>query len=284
MFKHFIITRFNLPSADWNKNKNKKSVLTDEWHTKRFKVFKDFCFSSVAAQTNKNFEWLVFFDTNTPVKFKEIIVKLESEFKNFSPVFVDDMSYFLPTIQSYIAKCKEDYIITSRLDNDDCISKFYIEEIQKRFDNQNFMAIDFVDGYTVQTQPSVKIGKRWDQYNPFISLIEKNKNPRSVWFVTRHSHWKRENNILQIRNIRIWSSVIHDENFTNSFYGYGNALPSEFFENFKISEVKRNHILENIIPYENWKKESLNNYLYSFWNYTAKKLKKKLGFYKYKKN
>ncbi len=281
MFKHFIITRFNLKQEGWNTNKNNKAILTEEWHKNRFKLFTDFCFSSVASQTNKNFEWLVFFDTNTPKKYKDIIISLELKMSNFIPVFVDDMSYFLPSIKSYIAKNNEKYIITSRLDNDDCISKFYVEEIQKRFNNQDFMALDFVDGYTIQTQPNVKIGKRFDQYNPFISLIEKNNNPKSVWFL-RHSHWKREKNIEQIRGVRTWASIIHQENKVNEFFGYGDVNFDKFFNDFEIGKQQKEELLKNVIPYSKWKYQSIKNANASYWNYTFKNIKKKLGVYKLK--
>ncbi len=281
MFKHFIITRFNLKQEGWNTNKNDKAILTEEWHENRFKLFIDFCFSSVNSQTNKNFEWLVFFDTNTPQKYKDIIASLELKMGNFIPVFVDDMSYFLPSIKSYIAKNKEKYVITSRLDNDDCISKFYVEEIQKRFDNQDFLALDFVDGYTIQTHPDVKIGKRFDQYNPFISLIEKNINPKSVWFL-RHSHWKREKNIEQIRGVRTWTSIIHQENKVNEFFGYGDVNFEAFFKDFVISNQTKDVLLKDVIPYSKWKYQSLKNLNASYWNYTFKNIKKKLGVYNLK--
>ncbi|NOQ92400.1 MAG: hypothetical protein GQ552_06770 [Flavobacteriaceae bacterium] len=54
MFKHFIITRFNLKQEGWNTNKNNKAILTEEWHENRFKLFINFCFSSVRSQTNRN--------------------------------------------------------------------------------------------------------------------------------------------------------------------------------------------------------------------------------------
>ncbi|NOQ92401.1 MAG: hypothetical protein GQ552_06775 [Flavobacteriaceae bacterium] len=224
---------------------------------------------------------MVFFDINTPQKYKNIIVSLELKMSNFIPVFVDDMSCFLPSIKSYIAKSKEKYVITSRLDNDDCISKFYVEEIQKRFNNQNFMALDFVDGYTIQIQPEVKIGKRFDQYNPFITLIEKNSNPKSVWFL-RHSHWKKEKNIEQIRGVRTWISIIHQENKVNEFFGYGDVNFDTFFNDFEIVKQQKEELLKNIIPYSKWKYQSLKNLNASYWNYTFKNIKKRLGVYKLK--
>lgn len=281
MFKHFIITRFNLRQTGWDTNKNNKAVLTEEWHENRFQLFTNFCFSSVKSQTNKNFQWLVFFDTNTPAKYKSIIEALALEMKNFIPVFIDDMSDFLPSVRSYLSKYKEDYIITSRLDNDDSISKFYVEEVQNRFNRQDFMAIDFVDGYTIQTQPDIKIGKRFDQYNPFITLIERNIDPKSVWFI-RHSHWKREKNIQQVRGVRTWASVIHQENKVNEFFGYGNVNMDHFFEDFKMSDQQQKEISQNAIPYEKWKFQSLINLNASYWNFTFKNVKKNLGVYKYK--
>ena len=84
MFKHFLITRFNLRNPKWISDKKNVAVLTDEWHENRFKLFDEFCFKSVSAQTNTNFEWLVFFDTTTPQKFKEHIAEMREMFRESS--------------------------------------------------------------------------------------------------------------------------------------------------------------------------------------------------------
>ncbi|WP_242086815.1 glycosyltransferase [Aestuariivivens sediminis] len=281
MFKHFLITRFNLRNPDWTTSKKNKSVLTEEWHENRFELFKDFCFESVAAQTNTNFEWLVYFDITTPEKYKTIIHTLQEKMDNFIPIFIDGMSLFLPSIKSYIEKCPEDYIITSRIDNDDCLGINYIKEIQSHFDKQDFLAIDFIDGYTLQIHPSIKLGKRLDQYNPFISLIEKNINPRTVWSI-RHSHWKREKQVVQIKDKRLWASIIHQENKVNEFEGYGEVDLSRFFQNFVISTAWEKKIKENAIPQSKWKLQSTLNFMDSLWDYTFRNIKKAVGVYKIK--
>lgn len=281
MYQHYLITRFNLRASNWKVSKSNKMVLTDEWHKNRFQLFTDYCFSSVLSQTNQNFKWLVYFDISTPDKYKSIIESLESQMENFIPIFIDGMDNFLPEIKSYISKSDEKYLITSRLDNDDSISKHYIEEVQKRFDKQDFMALDFIDGYTIQTHPSVKIGKRLDQFNPFITLIEKNKKPKSVWHV-RHSHWKRERNVTKIRDIRIWAAIIHQENKINSFVGFDDVNLDDFFENFIIAESEKQNIKEKLIPIAEWKKLSRSNYISSIWNFGFKSFKKSLGVYKFK--
>lgn len=281
MFAHFLITRFNLRKDDWKFSKKKETLLNNQWHKNRFKLFNDFCFSSVSSQTNKNFKWLVFFDITTQKEYREIISEMKSRMDNFIPIFIDGMDNFYPSIKAYISNCKKSYIITSRLDNDDCISNSYIEEVQKRFNNQDFMALDFIDGYTIQIHPIIKIGKRLDQFNPFISLIEKGNNAKTVWYM-RHSHWKREKNILQIRDVRIWASVIHHENKVNEFLGYGRINLNSFFGNFKISREQKKSIQTNLIPYSKWRIQSFFNMWNSYWNRTFKNIKKWIGVYKYK--
>lgn len=279
MFKHFLITRFNLRRDDWTTNKKKIAVLTEEWHKNRFKLFNDYCFPSVKSQTNTDFLWLVHFDTTTPDKYKKIISSLQEEMANFIPIFIDGMSNSLPSIKSYINDFDEEYIITSTLDNDDCISKHYIEEVQNRFDKQEFMALDFIDGFTIQTQSEIKIGKKLHQYNPFISLFEKNNVPKTVFFYT-HRNWKKEKNVLQVRGIKIWSSVIHHENKVNEFTGYGKVSIDDFFEDFKIDSTQQKYIEANNLPLSKWRLESVLNNLSSYWKYRFKNFKKWLGFYK----
>ena len=280
MYKHYLITRFNLRKSDWVSDKKNVEVLTDEWHHNRFNLFIDFCFSSVNAQINTNFEWLVFFDETTTEKYRTIIASLEKQMPNFTPVFVNGMDEFLPTINSIIGTCKEDYIISSRIDNDDCLSKFYIEEIQKRFNKQDYMAFDFINGYTIQIEPDIKVAKRLDQFNPFITLIEKNTNPKSVWNV-RHSHWKREKNITQIKDVKIWASVIHQENKINGFGGFGNVNLDRFLNEFIIAEHQVKKIKEHVIPKSKWWSLSKNAYR-SYSNLYFKNLKRSLGVYKLK--
>ena len=281
MFQHFLITRFNLKKTDWTTNKKNVAVLTEEWHKNRFKLFTDYCFPSVASQVNKNFIWIVFFDTSTSETYRKIIASLEKEMSNFKPIFIDGMDLFLPSIKEYIENFDEDYIITTGIDNDDCISNFFIDEIQNKFNKQEFMLLDFVDGYTIQTQSEIKIGKKLHQYNPFISLFEKNDNPKTIKNVS-HRNWKKEKNVVQIRDVRIWSSVIHHENKVNEFTGYGNVNVANFFTKFTISEKQKTFIITHNKPKSNWQIESILNFLSSYWKFIFKNFKRSLGFY-YKK-
>lgn len=280
-YKHYIITRFNLRKSDWTTGKNNIPVLTDQWHDNRFELFINFCFPSVAGQTNNNFEWLVFFDSSTKPKYRGIIEDLQKQFTGFKPYYIDGMEAFFPSIHNLIKTCNSPYLITSRLDNDDCLNKNYVETVQNEFTQQDFLALDFVNGYTLQMGKHYKLGKKLHVFNPFISLIEKNENPQTVWS-KNHAEWKHEPRIKTIEKKWIWMSLIHLENKVNEFTGYGFLNAELVLENFTINSEKKKHILEHLKPPLNWVFQNVINYCSSYLNFHFKLLKRNLGFYKSK--
>src|SRR6478735_10278904 len=60
---HFILTRFNV------KNFYHCEEPTDEWLKGRLDLFRTYCLPSFEGQTNKNFRWLVFVDSESPEWF-----------------------------------------------------------------------------------------------------------------------------------------------------------------------------------------------------------------------
>ena len=104
MFKHYLITRFNLRADNWEGTTNNEQLLTDEWMDNRMWLFENFCFPSVIGQTNQNFEWLLFFDSNTKEIYKNRILELVALQSNFKVFFVDAMPSFMPELLKYIAK------------------------------------------------------------------------------------------------------------------------------------------------------------------------------------
>lgn len=279
LYKHYLITRFNLRNEDWKTSKSGSLVLTEEWLKNRFLLFESICIPSVQNQTNQQFTWLVFFDENTPQKYKQKITGYSRIFSNFIPVFINGMPEFLPSIQTEIKKSNSEYIITSRIDNDDCISKDYIDEIQKNFERQKFLALDFPDGYTLQIKPRVKIGYRLQVYNPFVTLIEKNDNPQSVWSKETHGSWKKEKNVKRIKNKRVWMSIIHLENKKNQFVGFGKVDLKILFNDFPISPDIQSALVQQK-PKSLINLQSLRNRVTSNWRVFYKDVKKSAGLYK----
>ena len=83
MFQHFILTRFNLRKKGWDETKSQSKVLTDKWMENRLELFEQYCYSSIKAQTKKDFEWLVFFDKTTPLIFPNSYLFMQMEWTIF---------------------------------------------------------------------------------------------------------------------------------------------------------------------------------------------------------
>ncbi|KAF2516856.1 hypothetical protein E0W68_11615 [Flavobacterium salilacus subsp. salilacus] len=284
MFSHYLITRFNLKNPKWDVTKNNESLLTDEWLEHRLWLFENFCLPSVVAQTNKNFTWLIYFDVTTPNAYRQKIEALIAGNSNIKLFYIEGMPAFYPEIKKLItAETKGvPYLITSRIDNDDCIRNSFINEVQNKFKKQDYMAIDVIKGYSLQIKPVIMLGKKEHIFNPFISLIEKNDNPKTVW-LNDHNHWKKETRIMQITDKRLWMSIIHEKNKVNEFDGYGNVKWDDVKSDFILSTAMEANISKNILPHSKWAWTSFKNGLYVNWVLFNKMLKKALGIYRLKK-
>ena len=51
-FTHYLITRFNVPVKNWDRDKAGKPVLDDAWMHNRLDLFRRYCVPGVANQTN----------------------------------------------------------------------------------------------------------------------------------------------------------------------------------------------------------------------------------------
>lgn len=283
MFKHYLITRFNLRNKNWDVTKNNETLLTREWMTHRIGLFSNFCLPSVANQTNTDFQWLLFFDQTTDEGFKQELETLVKPYPHFKSFYVDGMDAFHPSIKAYVSEDSKEssHIITSRIDNDDCIHKEYIDTIQQQFTSQDFMAIDVLKGYSLQISPEIMLGKKEHIFNPFISLIEKNIEPKTVWF-SDHNMWKKESRRIEIANKRLWMSIIHEKNKVNEFDGYDNVDWNSIKSDFIVSESVDKKVTSEIIPHSQWRYLSFKNKLYVNYVLASKKFKKALGLYKIK--
>ncbi len=277
MFQHFVITRFNLRDPALEKANGNKPLLDDKWMEDRLELFENYCYSSIKNQTELNFTWLVFFDISTPQVFRTIIDRYAAEFSNFTPIYIDGMNAYLPSIKSEVAKrLDQPYLITSRLDNDDCLHKDYMKEVQAQFAQQPFMAIDFIDGYTLQIEPVVRFAKRSHVHNPFISLIEKSDDFVTVWSRKRHGHWSKVKKVLPVQNKRMWMSIIHFENATNTFLGYGD-IDWQKIKAFHIDANIESNLKQKNIPFNDWKKQSSKQQLKTLWKVYFKLFNRKMS-------
>ena len=221
--EHFLITRFNvLPEFDiinegsWDR----------EWLTHRFNLFEKFCYPSVFNQSNQNFKWIVFFHSKTPEEFKHKINEY-AKWENFIPVYLDDRYTIeknkLAILENLSSQPK--YLITSRLDSDDAISRDYIEIIQNNFAEQEFEFLNFSYGYVLNGN---KLYTFKYLQNPFVSLVERvntlSTNGFKSVLCADHTELYSHGKVKQIKTETGWMQIIHGKNNNNRVRGIRQSI------------------------------------------------------------
>jgi hypothetical protein len=215
--QHFLLTRFNV-RVNYD---SERTGINPNWLSHRFELFEQFCYPSVRAQTNLNFQWLVYFDSETPPIFKERIDRY-AEWENFLPIYLE--AEFSDQINQEkvfaLIQEKTEYLITTRMDNDDAVCTSFIQCIQDNFEAREFEFISFVNGYVLDT------GKLYAfKYvnNPFTSLVERIKstsvNEIRTILCGEHSQLSALGNIKQIETDSTWLQVVHGKNVSNRIRG-----------------------------------------------------------------
>jgi hypothetical protein len=172
-FRHLIITTFNVPLEDDTARYAHR--LDPTWLASRFALFEQYCFPSVAAQSNQNFTWVVYFDSRTPEAFKERI-KTCRAYANFVPVYADDR-YIITERHLGDLTRHVPFLITTKIDNDDAMARDHVQAIQSRFEGQSFAFLNFAKGYILCNG---RLYVNDNLSNPFITLIEAVNGFRSV--------------------------------------------------------------------------------------------------------
>ena len=233
-FNHFFLTKFNVRSF-----KDLRPGCQPEWLEKRFKLFDQYCFPSVSSQSNQNFQWLVFFDVDTPEPFKQKIAEYANKWKNFVPVYLDcPLPYgefpdeVRAVVRNYIpADCE--YLITTWLDNDDAIHKDYVQMIQDNFAQQDGETLNFFFGYQLAEG---KLYFDFELANHFISLIEK-YNPESFNTCLCRPHKELYEVCKSAQKVfckPAWIEVVHGSNYMN-VYRRGFRVPTgKILDDFSI--------------------------------------------------
>ena len=233
-FSHFFLTKFNVRSFQ-----DLRPGCQPDWLEKRFKLFDQYCFPSVSSQSNQNFQWLVFFDVDTPEPFKQKIAEYAKKWKNFVPVYLDcPLPYgefpdeVRAVVRNYIpADCE--YLITTWLDNDDAIHKDYVQMIQDNFAQQDGETLNFFFGYQLAEG---KLYFDFELANHFISLIEK-YNPESFNTCLCRPHKELYEVCKSAQKVfckPAWIEVVHGSNYMN-VYRRGFRVPTgKILDDFSI--------------------------------------------------
>lgn len=233
-FKHFVLTVFNVRLSHGG------AVAPDrDWLEHRFRLFEEFCFPSVQAQTRADFTWFVFFDSSTPDEFKRRIERY-TVLRQFVPCFVSEVmgiESFSSMKASLIAPYLPfgvTHVITSNLDNDDALHAHFVENVQKEFSGQDFEFLNFSNGFLYdKEQERLYVRKHFS--NPFVSLIERTEHARTVWCAP-HPEMAKLGRVRQLETEPMWLQVIHGRNVSNSIADAHRVPLSRRMEGFPVLE------------------------------------------------
>ena len=253
--KHFLITRFNIKSENWKFTKSGALTHTDKWLEQRFTLFEKYCLPSVKNQSNQEFKWLIVFDIDTAKPFKNRIETLSETYSNMIVLYTESFQTLKATLFKAISvelTPSDNFIITTRLDNDDAIHRDFTNTIQQVFKPNHNTIIDVTKGYQlIVNNSSNDVRYYTSYYNPFISLIE-NATTFETVMAKNHEHWKTLTNRVVYSQKAIWLQVIHSDNILNSkIYTLKKKFQLDFNEfglhNIRLKNNKLKTLTFNII-------------------------------------
>lgn len=214
-YKHLIITRFNIKTSD-----SQDYRLNIKYLKYRFELFEKYCLPSIKGQTCQLFSWLLLLDEQTPAYFKEKINSYKKQYNNINPIYLPPCSNAKDIYVTICNRCaaKTDYLITTRIDNDDVLHKNYIQEIQEYFSSHHISeptVISFSKGIQYYHNKDIALHINYPS-NHFITLIEPTSISHNSVLGYDHTKIKKLFPLIIIKKV-MWLEVVHDTNIINNY-------------------------------------------------------------------
>jgi hypothetical protein len=267
-YAHFIITQFNLRNFPKSNHGDFESWI--QWTRKRIILFKEYCLPSIINQSYKAFNWLIYFDIETPLEFNEFIKELGS----FSFINICYCKGIEDFNHSYIEDVKKrtapavKWVLTTRIDNDDCLHRNAIMTIQESLVMRHNFLISLASGYILNIKDRT-LSHYYYPMSPFITLIEANNNDIKGVFEKGHTKWddlhlyifkeiwleyfnKKARKSRFILTRSLWVQIYHGENVSNNFYRGLPVVRNKDLKDFSIKYTTNGLPLSIIGKYFNY--------------------------------
>ncbi|SDB79882.1 Putative rhamnosyl transferase [Raineyella antarctica] len=215
--------------------------MGEDWLRYRLAFFWDAAHPSVAAQRDADFTWLVMFDDRCSDAFRQDVEELAAD-GVFVPIWTHEPFWDDRFASHVAARSTAPYVITTRMDSDDAIAVDFLASVQRQFEHQDLLFVDFVRGLQIDRRGWVY---RHDQLsNPFLSLIERRPSdapPRTVFLASQHPRARRYAPVREVKAPPMWLQVIHDANIANLVNGT-RVSPSQANDRFVLDLAYRREV------------------------------------------
>jgi hypothetical protein len=207
--KHVLLTRFAIPFPKDNP-RYERCTNSKNWFSNRCDLFEKYTLPSVRAQTSKHFDWILLANPDFPSIDIDRLSSYNIEVLWVDWEFDEDQQQLGEVLQH---KYKEhDWIITSRLDNDDMLSNWFMKSLLDNAGNK-IEWLTFPNGYIMKGD---KAFFRRYPTSPFVSLVEPAAQMSSVFQVSHIFAGTKVGPIRELTQDRAWVQIDHGDNVKNN--------------------------------------------------------------------
>lgn len=204
---HVVVTRFNVAILD-------RAAPSEDWLRQRLDLFGDVTLPSMLSQVVAPDHWLIFCDAASPAWFRH---RLGSMIPPWAELVWVEGPFRSDRVSHEVGlRAAAGTLLTTRLDNDDCVARDFISAIQEKCVPGEPYFINFTVGAQYQDG---RFYYRLDPSNAFISFVEPaSTSPRTVLLDT-HNRLGRHAPITQVHTHPVWLQIIHGGNQANVVRG-----------------------------------------------------------------
>lgn len=208
---HVLLTRFNLPSQ----GAERIIRAQDGWLEHRIKLFERYCLTSVRAQTCKDFNWIIYFDPESP-DWLRCRVERHALDGTFVPLFRPSVSHaeLIADIRQ-VAGHNGSHLMTTNLDNDDGLAVNFIQRLHSLELGAEKTAVYLAKGLI---KSSSRLYLRIDKHNAFCSVIDHWESASTCWS-DWHTLLGKSMRVVDLHDEPAWLQVVHGANVSNRVRG-----------------------------------------------------------------
>lgn len=203
----------------------------------RYELFCKYCLPSVVAQSIKSFVWLIYFEASTSPFHLQQITSLVNAYSFIQIRLVNGYFGCMKEIELELRNAQSEYVITSRMDNDDGIGIDFIKTVQSNFVPRDKTLINLLHGYGYTPERQIGTKLLRIRTNSFCSFIEERRLDGGHISVRGFPHGKPPSGteIINVDSKYSWLRVFHDRNFKSKTFGYPVFL-NQFSKHYGVSK------------------------------------------------
>ena len=214
--QHLVITRFNVTIS-----REGNIVPSLDWLQQRMTIFEQYCLPSMMVQTCTNFIWLILMDESTPIEVRDCMTHYQQQVPMMRVLYVSQINDLTTFYHQLALEYTEEgnYVLTTRIDNDDVVCRTYIADIQYAAAQQEQIPVilTFPHGCQLFLNDSVGLGLHWLS-NHFVSLLE--LRDEQTHTILDYDHTTVGEHVpIYVENTSLpsWGEVVHSRNVSNDY-------------------------------------------------------------------